>query len=882
MNIWRRLFALLRSRRLDADLDAEIAAHLELAEKEARDSGLSAREARRVARLKFGAVPQVRESHRDRRSLRPLENFVRDLRFGLGALARDPGFALVAIGVLAIGIGANAAMFSIVDAALLRPLPFPEPERIVRVWEAPDPTDPESVNGLNTLDLLDWMRLNTVFEAFSAERGARLALTGEGEPVQLEVELVSPDYFEVFGVQALRGRTFAAGEDEAGASAVVVLSHATWQSRFGADPEIVGREIDLNQQAHTVVGVLPPGPFDRASAALWKPLVYTPDRMNRGFHWLGSVARLKPGVTVAQAQEELAAIDASLTDLSPDWKKDWGVRVEPYDRRLLDDDFRRSVEVTFGAVAFVLLIACANVANLLLGKGAARRKEMAVRTALGAGRGRLVSQLLTETAALCVMGGLAGVLLARLLIAAASPFLAESLPYTAEIALDWRVLAFSAATALGVALLVGLLPSLRTSLGGLAEAMNQSGRGSSGTYTGKDSLRRAIVVAEVAVSLVLLCGSLLLLKSLDRLQQVDEGVRVENVMTATLDLPQSAYPTPDSARSFYRSVVERLRAVPGVSHAALTTDLPLKGVDQGEGMGVPGIDAAMGVRYKRIDANYLRTLEVSLVSGRGIEERDVAASPRVALLNEQAAAELKRQFDLDEVVGRTVWISTPNYENSDGDGAEYEVVGVLRSERTSPLSEAQDEVAYVALDQVPDMDVRLVIRALGDPAAVVPGIRDAVGQVDPLLPVGGLRTLKQIRDSGLAGAEQPTWVIGAFALVATLLAALGLYGAISFSVNQRRREIGIRMALGARSSEVLSRVLKGALSLVAVGVALGLLGALALGRVVESMLFEVSTADPAAIAAAAAAMLLVGCLAGFLPARRAARLQPTAVLREEG
>jgi len=878
VNIWRRLSALLRSRRLDADLDAEIAAHLELAEKEARDSGLTAREARRVARLKFGAVPEVRESHRDRRSFRPLENFVRDLRFGLSALARDPGFALVAIGVLALGIGANTAMFSIVDAALLRPLPFPEPERIVRVWEAPDPTDPESVNGLNTLDLLDWMRLNTVFEAFSAERGARLALTGEGEPVQLEVQLVSPDYFEVFGVQALRGRTFTAGEDEAGASAVVVLSHAAWQSRFGADPEIVGREIDLNQQAHTVIGVLPPGPFDRSSAALWKPLVYTPDRMNRGFHWLASVARLKSGVTVAQAQEELAAIDASLTDLSPDWKKDWGVRVEPYDRRLLDDDFRRSVQVTFGAVAFVLLIACANVANLLLGRGAARRKEMAVRTALGAGRGRLVSQLLTETAALCVMGGLAGVLLARFLIASASPFLAESLPYTAEIALDWRVLAFSAATALGVALLVGLLPSLRTSLAGLAEAMNQSGRVSAG----RDSLRRAIVVAEVAVSLVLLCGSLLLLKSLDRLQQVEEGVRVENVMTATLDLPQSAYPTPDSARAFYRSVVERLRAVPGVSHAAVATDLPLAEVDQGQGMGVPGVDAAMGVRYKRIDANYLRTLEISLVSGRGVEERDVAASPRVALLNEQAADELKRQFDLDEVIGRTVWISTPNYENSDGFGAEYEVVGVLRSERTNPLNQAQDEVAYVSLDQNPDMDVRLVIRASGDPAAVVPGIRDAVSQVDPLLPVGGLRTLEQIRDSNLAGAEQPTWVIGAFALVAALLAALGLYGVISFSVNQRRREIGIRMALGAQSSDVLSRVLKGALSLVAVGVALGLLGALAMGRVVESMLFEVSAADPAAIAAAAVAMLLVGCLAGFLPARRAARLQPTAVLREDG
>jgi putative ABC transport system permease protein len=875
LRVVRRLLALFSKRRLERELDGEVLAHLELAERDAAAAGMSPEEARFAARRAFGGIEQMKEEHRDSRGIRWTETVLRDFRHGLASLGRDPGFAFVAVGVLALGIGANTAMFSLVDAALLRPLPFPEPERMVRVWEAPGEN---RINGINTLDLVDWKRLNTVFEALSAERGASVALTGTGEPARLAIQLVSADYFRVFGVSAQLGRTFNAGEDEPGAAPVVVLNHSTWQTRFGGDPKILGQEIILDGEPHRIVGVLPAGPFDRGNPRAWKPLIFKPEQMNRGFHWLGAVGRIKRGVTLRQARQEMIAIDKRLTDLSPAWKRDWSVAVEPFDQRLVGDNLRRAIYVAFGAVAMVLLIACANVANLLLAKGAARKKEMAVRAALGAGRGRLIGQLLTETVVLCLLGAAAGMGVAFALIRAAGPLLVQSLPFTAEVGLDFRVLAFTGAITLSVALLVGLLPSVQTSFGNLTQFMNQAARGSSGS---RETLRRVIVVSEVAVSLVLICGALLLFRSLLQLQRVDTGVRISNVIAMSADLPLAAYPVPDNAVLFYQSVIERLEAIPGVEQAAVSTDLPLEGVRQGEGIGVAGREGGVGNRYKRVDARYFEVLDIPLIAGRGISEQDRAGAPRVVVINAALAKQLAERFELTDPVGKMVWMSTPNYLNSDGSSEAVEIVGVVRNERTGPLNENEEGVSYVPLAQVPRLEVKLVVRTEKEPTAVLPGIREAVRQIDPNLPLGDVRTMEQIHERSLTGAKQPAWVIGAFAVVAALLAALGIYGVLSHAVTQQRREIGIRMALGARSQDVLSHVMRGALSMVVVGLALGLLGVAALTRVIESLLFEVSAADPVAVGLACLAMGLVGLLAALAPASRAARVEPMAVLRED-
>jgi predicted permease len=561
----RRLLALLRTRRLETELDGEVRAHLELAERDALAAGLSPEDARRAARRSFGSIERIKEEHRDRRSARWIETLLKDFRYGLLLLRRDPGFAFVAISVMALGIGANTAMFSLMDAVLLKPLPYPEPERIVRVLEAPSPT---SRNGISTLNFVDWKRLSTSFEALSATRGLNVALTGNGEPARLAGLLVSADYFNVFGVKAALGRRFLPGEDQPGASRVVVLSHATWQGRFGGDPALLNRDIMLDGEPHQVVGILPAGSVDRETAGFWKPLVFAPDQRTRGYHWLGAIGRLRRGVTLEQARQEMRAVSEGLAALQPTWKRDWRVAIDPFDQGLVSGTLRQSIFVAFGAVLMVLLIAAANIANLLLAKGVARRQEMAVRAALGASRGRLVAQVLTESLVLCLLGGLAGVGLAYLLIQAAVPLTALSLPPTASIALDPRVLGFAAFAAVAVSLVVGLLPSLQMSSGRLSHALNLATRGSSS----REGVRRMIVIAEVAVSLILICGAVLMFKSLLKLQRVDAGVRIDNVITMSADLPLGTYPDPERASRFVEQVAERLQAIPGVEHAAVSTE----------------------------------------------------------------------------------------------------------------------------------------------------------------------------------------------------------------------------------------------------------------------------------------------------------------------
>lgn len=813
----------------------------------------------------------MQEKHREQRSAQWIENFLRDFRFGLSSLLRTPSFTAIVVGVLALGIGANVAMFSLVDAVLLKPLPFREPDRIVAVWEAPRKG---VTNATSTPDFLDWKRLGTRFEALAATQHLSSSLTGNGEAMRLNGMAVTTDYFRIFQVGPGLGRSFSAADDQP----VVVLSHAAWQKYFAGDPGILGRKLILDGEAYPVIGVLPPGAFDREEVAFWKPLVFAPEQQRRDFHWMTVYGRLRAGVTPAQAQEQLQAIATAQKELTPLFKRDWKIQVEAYENLVVGDGLRRQLYIAFGAVAFVLLIACANVANLLIGKGVARRKELAVRAALGASRGRLIAQLLTESLALCLLGGAAGVLLAWLLLRLAQPFLLQALPFTAAVNLDLRVLAFAVLLALGVALLVGVLPSLQTSFANLAASMNATARGSSGSHS---FARRLIVIAEVALSLVLLCGAMLLFRSLLKLQDLDTGVRIDKVMTMSIDVPLRAYPTPQRAALLYESLAQRVKAAPGVSEVALATHLPLRWIGNGEGMMVPGVEKPVNVRFKRVDPGYFRSFGIPLLSGREITERDRNNTPRIAVINEALAQRLREVAQGKDPVGMKVQVSCPNYEVKGTTIQDIEIAGVIRSERVGGPGRPDPPVVYVPLAQSPSGGVRLIVRTQGEPSVVVPGLREALREVDPSLAPGDLATMQEVREQTLSGSSRPAWLIGCFALVAALLAALGLYGVLSNAVMQQRREIGIRMALGARGIDVVLQVLQNAVVTVAAGLLLGLAGAFSLTRVMKNLLYETSPMDPLAFSFACALMMAVGIAAGFVPANRASRVDPVTSLRED-
>lgn len=871
-----RLFALFRKQRLDQELENEILAHLEMAERDAIAAGLSPDQARAAAHRRFGGIEQMKEVHRDRRSFNFIDNLVRDFRYGLGSLMRDPGFAAIVIGVLALGIGANVAMFSVVDAVLLKPIPFPNPDRIVRIWEAPRPG---VTNATATPDFLDWKRMATAFDALSAEIPVSVALTGQAEPMRLSGRAVTADYFRVFPINAFIGRTFTPREDQPGAQPVIVLSHATWQTHFAADPTILNRHVIIDGEQHQIVGVLPPGPFDRDRIEFWKPLVFTPGQYLRESHWLMVQGRLRDGVTLAQAREQMRSIRESLTDVMPPWKRQWGIVVESLDRLTVGNRLRQSIFVAFGAVALVLLIACANVTNLLLTKGASRKKEMAIRTALGASRGRLVSQLMTEGVVLCLLGGAAGLGVASLLIEAATPFLSKAIPYTSSLALDFRVFAFAAAVAVGVGLLVGTLPALQASIGNPEKSLRQAERGSSGTH---HRVRRTIVIAEVALSLVLVCGAFLLFKSLFKLQQLETGIRIENVITVSMNLPARSYPSSERAATFYESAAERLRAIPGVMQAAITTHLPLRWISNGEAVEVAGVKELINVRFKRVDPGYFDAFGIPLLAGRGITERDHHSGRRIVVINQALAARLADTAGIKNPIGHVVRLYCPRYIEKGTTTEEVEIAGIIRSERVGDPGMPDPAVVYVPLVQVPHQEINLVVRTQTDPASVVSAIRDAVRQIDPNLPLGEIATMQEVRERTLTGPSRSAEVIGIFAAIAALLAAIGLYGVLSQTVMQQRREIGIRMALGARSRDIMSHVLGNAMILIAIGLGLGMLGAFALTRVVKNILFEVSPLDPLALAAACASMAFVGLFAGLVPASRAARVDPVTTLRDEG
>jgi len=810
-----------------------------------------------------------------------LHEFVHDLRYGARMFVKAPAFFAVAVLTLALGIGANSAIFSFVDAALLKPLPYENPERILQIWEKPPGGGNNVVSAMN---FLDWQRQTSSLEAMTATTGSSLTLTGQGDPVLLRAGRVSAGYFNVFAVAPFLGRTFTPDEDTPGKEHVVVLSHRLWAAQFGSDPRIVGKSLTLNGEPYTVIGVMPArSAFDRSFNQLWRPLAFKPSERTRNFHWLGVVARLKPGVTIEKARSELDAIGARIAVDFPDSNKGWGVSTLRYMDVVVGQQLQRSLYVLLAAVGMLLLIGCANVANLVLARGTAREREVAVRAALGAGRGRLVRQFLAENILLAIVGGVLGIALGYGLMMwlkfMLPPFY---LPAAINVAMDLRVLAFTFALAVATGVVFGLAPALSATKLDLAGAMKEGGRGAAGD-SGRRRLRSGLVVVEVALAFILLTGGGLLVRSFFRMMQVELGFNPTNVLTLRLPIANERFPDSSQLSTYIRQVVTRINAVPGVMGAASTDSLPLEGFSNGMPFLIAGRDQVdranrQACGFKMVHADYFRVLGISVIKGRGLTDRDVKGTPPVAVINQSF---VKRFMADQDPIGQRLLIQDiiPGQPQL-GPEIPWEIVGVIADERTSTLEGTVRPGVYVPIEQSPSTSVNVVVRSAIEPASLSRAITEAVHEVNRNQVVSDIRTLEEMKSTSVASTRLRTTLLAVFAALALLLSAIGIYGVISYTVAQRTHELGVRAALGASAKALIGMVVRNGMTLTVVGLALGIAGALGLTQLLGTLLFGVSPRDPVTLAGSAAILAAVALLACYVPARRAARMDPLVALRE--
>jgi len=808
-----------------------------------------------------------------------------DVRYGARMLVKGPGFTLVAVITLALGIGATTAIFSVVNAVLLRPLPFPEPERLATVWNI-DRQEGGGEMAMTWPDFADMRAQNQSFAALAAFDERDLTLTGVGEAARLRGAVVSSDLFPLLGVAPQVGRFFTADEEQPGARAVI-LSHGLWRNRFGADAQVVGRAVAINEQSYSVVGVMPASfafPIGAEPAEMWISVAAeaegrTPRTQQRGNHFLEVIGRLKPGVTLGQAQAEVGQIAAALGKQYPETNGEFGARAVPYFDRVVGDT-RPALLLLLGAVGFVLLISCANVANLLLARAAGRQREVAIRAALGADRARVVRQLLTESLLLGLVGGAAGLLLAVWGSEALLALVPGRLPRAAEAALDGRVLGFTLAASLLTGILFGLAPALQASKPDLTAALKEGGR-SVGAGRRASRTRGALIVAQVATAFVLLVGAGLLVNSLLRLQRIEPGFDPERMLSFRVSLPPAKYSEPQQIESFYQGLLTRVGALPGVTAVSATSALPLSGQNSVVGFAVEGVPTppqtpfphTSGLRVVR--PGYFGTMGIRLLQGRDFDARDTLRSTPVTIINEALA---RRHFRNQNPIGRRI---NPSFGVDDRGILFREIIGVVGDVRHSSLREEAGPESYVAHAQAPFNTITVVARAGNDPRALTAAVRGEVRTLDPDLPVFAVRTLEEYLATAVAQPRFGALLLSIFAGVALLLTAVGLYGVISYGVEQRRHEIGVRMALGARARDVLGLVMRQGVALAAAGIGLGLVAAAALTRVMASFLFGVGATDPATFALIALLLGLVALAASYVPALRAARVDPLDALRDQ-
>ncbi|MGI9105206.1 MAG: ABC transporter permease [Pyrinomonadaceae bacterium] len=808
--------------------------------------------------------------------------FYQDLKYGLRMLWKNRGFTVVAVFALALGIGANTAIFSVVNTVLLRPLPFVQPEQLLVLWGAEQGGGEQQRHVSSYPDFRD-LRDQTGSLAYVSAYGRNgSTLAGDDEPEQISGAMVSADLFPLLGVGPALGRVFTREEDQPDGPRVIVLGYGLWQRRFGSDPKIIGRELQISGRSTTVVGVMPSGfkfPTDAERSDYWMPLASDATAAtrlnNRGSHFLRIVGRLRPGVTLEGAQAELTTVASRLEQQYPETNTGLGVRLVSLHEDLVGR-VRPALLVLLGAVGFVLLIACANVANLLLARAAARTREMAIRTALGASRWRVIRQLLTESLLLSLVGGGVGLLLALWgidLLVGVSP---ADIPRAREIALDGRVLAFTVMVSLLTGIFFGLAPALHASKTNLNESLKEGSRGSTEGLR-SNRVRSLLIVSEVALSLVLLVGAGLLIKSFLRLQQVDPGFKSKNVLTLNLSLPRIKYPEPERQKIFFREALGRMKSLPGVESIGAVNILPLSGNNRsnsfaivGQPKPVPGQEPEADSRV--ISPDYFSALGIPLSRGRAFTQRDTQTTPLVLVVNETFA---RRFFPGAEALGQRVVID-------DDENKAREIVGVVGDVRHEGLDSPPEPEYYEPYQQTPERSMTFVARTnLNNPSALGGALRDALKSMDEDLYVPGMKTMDELRAGSVAERRFSTLLLGVFAGVALLLAAVGIYGVMAYSVMRRTHEIGLRIALGAQAADVLKLVVGQGMFLALVGVVVGLAASFALTRVMANLLYEVSATDPLIFAGIALLLAGVAFIACYIPARRATKVDPMIALRYE-
>ncbi|HEX5736618.1 MAG TPA: ABC transporter permease [Blastocatellia bacterium] len=818
-----------------------------------------------------------------------MNTLLRDLRYAVRMLAKRPAFTVVAVLALALGIGANTAIFSVVNAVLLRPMPYENPDQLIMLWE----TNPRLQLGFDEVSVapanyVDWKNQNSVFEQLAAFWPSTYNITDAGQPERLEGVEVSSDLFSLLGVQAARGRTFSKGEDELGNHRVVVVSHGLWQRRFASDPELINRTIKLNGEEFTVVGVMPEGfQFPRRTELpaqyrffppqpeLWTPLAFTPARIqNRGTHNIAVMGRLKSGVTIDQARAEMSSIASHLAEQYPRTNRGFDVLLTPLHDQAVGR-VKPALLILFSAVGLVLMIACANVANLLLARAATRKKEVAIRTALGAGRRRLVRQFLTESVLLAFVSGILGLLLALWGIDILLALAPENLPRLHEVSLDIYVLGFTLLVSLVVGVAFGLAPAYQASKPDLTEALKEGARGSAVSIV-RNRTRSLLVVAEIALSLVLLVGAGLLIKSFIKLQQVDPGFNPERVFTIDIALPDATYPEADRQLAFFDQALDKIAALPGVESAAISTSIPFSGSENSTSFSVEGsppADQIPQADYAMIGPGFFNTMGIPFVRGRDFTERDNREAPQVVIVSKSLAEQF---FPGADAIGKRLNISL----SSEGPRPS-EIVGIVGDVKYSALNAEQIPALYLPHKQFPGGFVYVVVRSASDPSSLAASVRGEVWTIDKNLPVSSLQTMEQLIATSVASQRFNMLLLVIFAAVALVLAAVGIYGVMSYSVTQRTHEIGIRMALGAQAVDVLALVVRQGMGLAFAGVGVGLCAAFVLTRFMQSLLFGVAATDAATFILISLLLTAVAIMASYFPARRATRVDPLVALRYE-
>jgi len=874
-----RVRSLLQRKSVEADLDHELRFHMERQLQKYIESGLPQDEAQRRVRTEFGGLDQVKEECRDARGVHVMETLFQDLRYALRTFRKSPGFTCIALFTLALGIGANTAIFSVVYGVLLRPLPYKDPSRLMVLNETTPRVGTVSVSYPN---FLDWRAQSHRFSEIAAVYGLGFNLAGIAQPENIRGQAVSPNFLSMMGVRPLLGRDFVASEEKAGTVPVVLLGYPLWQSHFGGDSGAIGRTITLDGRPFTIIGVLPPGFRSIDKVQVMEPIGVwatnndgATERGDRGD--MSVIGRLAAGASFEQVRAEMEGIVARLAQAYPVQNAQGGVLIRPI-REVFVSGIRPAILVLFGAVMFVLLIACANVANLFLMRAAGRTREMALRIAIGASRGRLIRQMLVESFALAFLGGLLGLALAFGGIQGITGLIPMDMLAGASMNLNGVVLFFAGGMVVASALVFGLAPAIQATKANVQSELKEGGR-TTGSSAAHNRWRGVLVVAEVALALILLVGAGLMMKSLYRLLTVDPGFRPSRVLTMEISLRTSQYDKPAAVLNFWQRALEGVRALPGVESAALGTEVPMTDDHSRTDITIEGMPTPKPGSFPHPDTHvvspgYVSALGVQLLRGRAFADTDTETAPRVAMVNAMLA---KRFFPNQDPIGKRFMFGHPSTDKLKW----ITIVGVVGDTKLYGLANPARLEVYSAFRQAVDNDMNLIVKSGSDPEALTAAIRNTIAAIDKDQPIFGVATMEKLVGDSVAAQRITLLLLGLFSALALTLAAIGIYGVVSYSVAQRTHEIGIRMALGAQRQDVLRLILAQGVKVAGSGVLIGIVASLGLTRLMATLLFSVSAADPSTYAEVAIALVLIALLACYIPARRTLRVDPAIALRHE-